>query len=121
MKSRVAFMTTWMVVSFMAIAAHAHRVGLSRGQYVVGSREVAATLTFASGELAGMQGASSGRDPREPSARAVAAKTLVSMGGAPCRGELLSTEPVAPDGVAVSLRYACPQSGDVTFRYDFVD
>jgi hypothetical protein len=108
MKSRIAFVTTTMVISFLAIAAHAHRVGLSRGQYVVGPREVTATLTFASGELAGMQDA-------------VVAKALVFMGGAPCRGQLVSTAPVAPDGVAMSLRYDCAQSGDVAFRYDFVD
>ena len=97
------------VLATLTLSAHAHQVGLSRGEYSLDGERVTSTLTFARAEL--------GSTP----APAVAEALHVTAGGVPCRTEQTSTGPVAPDGVRVSLRHLCPPAGDVSLRFGFVD
>ena len=123
MTSSRLFATTLLVVSTLAFAARAHRVGLSRGEYTVGPTDVTATLTFARAELASMRpdSTTAATETFDALGRAILTETHVAMGGSACRGELRGAAPVAPDGVEISLEYDCPRTGAVELDYGFVD
>lgn len=100
--------------------AWAHAVGLSKGDYTAaGTAEVAAELTFARADLAGLvSGLDANGDGAVDAAelaRARAAIEIVVFGrgvtveadGAACTGSLESAELAEPDGVDVRGRYRC--------------
>ncbi len=98
-----------LVLSALAPRAHAHRVGLSRGEYLVTGREVTSRLTFAEDELS-----------RSSPLATIVDQTRISMAGKRCEGVLESTEPAPPDGLLLVLHHVCPEQGAVRVAFDFV-
>src|SRR5579883_1569182 len=115
----LALLTCFALLLLGARTASAHAVGLSKGDYTVTGTEVAAELTFARADLAGIV---SGLDANGDGAvdagelaRAKAAIEIVVFGrgvtvdadGAACGGTLASAELAEPDGVDLRGRYRC--------------
>ena len=84
-------------VSAIAWPAHAHAVGLSRGDYERAGQRVTATLTFARRDVDGLDAATLLRG------------VLVSSNGKPCGGTVDRMGPVPPDGVAWTAHFACDE------------
>jgi hydrogenase/urease accessory protein HupE len=96
-------MRPWLVLSlllclFPTKSAHAHSIGVSRGDYVVSGNSVTAELVFARGELT------------EPSLRGV----VVRGDGAECRGEMTESRFTEEDGVMVKGIFTCASATQVS-------
>ena len=89
----------------VASVAQAHEAGLSRGAYTVDATTIDATLTLAEAEQA----------------RVTAAALTVSVDGAPCPGEVVTSRRVKRDGQETALRYRCPAAGAVTVDFALLD
>lgn len=122
MKAVVA-LRVWLAVVLMLVAvpAFAHKVGISRGEYRAEGATLQATLTFARPELiatvpgldANNDGLLSGQEVAQ--GRGLLATTLIDglavrSTSAACRGELEQAALTANDGLAVGLRYRCPDA-----------
>lgn len=115
----LALLTCVSVLLVAARTASAHAVGLSKGDYTVSGAGVAAELTFARADLAGLVSGldanGDGAVDASELARARAAIDIVVFGrgvtvdadGASCTGALLSADLAEPDGVDLRGRYAC--------------
>lgn len=101
-----------------ARTASAHKVGLSRGDYVLDGTVVGAELVFEKGELAQLApNADADRDgslDRDELARhhpaldrAVVQRIIVTADGVRCNGTVLDALPVEGDGVLLRARYSC--------------
>lgn len=108
--------------------AAAHKVGLSRGDYVVHGATVDAEIVFEKGEVAQLApDADSNRDGaldreelvagRAALERSIVGRIAVLGDGARCDGKLVDAIPVEGDGVMLHARYTCaarPDSVSVT-------
>jgi hydrogenase/urease accessory protein HupE len=89
-------MRSWLLLSLLlcllaARTAHAHAIGVSRGDYLVSGAKVTANLVFARGEM------------KEPSLRGV----LVTADGAICDGVMTESALTEEDGVRVRGVFTC--------------
>jgi hypothetical protein len=90
--------------------AHAHAIGLSRGDYERTGGGVTAKLTFARRDVDGMD------------AGTLLRGVIVTSNGKPCAGTADQMAPVDPDGVAWTARFACVDSrGPLGVRVRFFD
>ena len=100
------------------LSAEAHKVGLSRGDYVLHETYVDAELVFEKGELASLAPAADANhdgalDRTELAAggaaldQAVVQRIVVKGDGDACHGSLVDALPVEGDGVMLHARYAC--------------
>lgn len=96
MNSALAVALLLSLVTWTSRAAHAHEVGLSRGDYAVAGAEVTATLTFAS------------RDVASASADSIARGLILRGDDRPCPSVLASSAPFENDAVRVVVRATCP-------------
>ena len=96
----LAALNVAIVAAIVATAkpAHAHAVGLSRGDYVLAGSAVTAELTFARAEGETLDAESLVRGVR------------VSAGGMACAGSVAGSSPVEPDGIAWRMRFACERA-----------
>jgi hypothetical protein len=99
-------------------AAHAHEVGLSRGEYAVTGAVVSVKLTFARREAAGVvpemdpdrDGVIAERELEQAKGalgRAFVDDIEVKGDGAPCPGAVTAVSLVEEDGMSVSAAYRC--------------
>ncbi len=86
-------------MSALAQPAHAHAVGLSRGEYQRTGNRVTAKLTFARRDMEGLD------------AGALLPGVIVSSNGEPCRGTVDGMAPVEPDGVEWTAHFTCKDPG----------
>lgn len=91
-----------LVVLTAATAAHAHQVGLSRGEYVVRGHELDAEIVWSANDPAA-------NDPR---------LTLLAD-GAPCAISKKITEPTEGDGIRFRAHFSCDSAPSV-LRLDFL-
>lgn len=110
---------TCLALLLAARTASAHAVGLSKGDYTANGAEVAAELTFARADVAGLVSGldanGDGAIDASELARAQAAIEIVVFGrgisvsadGAACTASLESAELAEPDGVELRGRYRC--------------
>jgi hydrogenase/urease accessory protein HupE len=107
-----------LVVCLVPRDAFAHKVGLSRGDYVLRGTAVEAELVFEKGELAQLvPAADTNRDGSLDRAELTAGKAEiearvvrridVKRDGVECPGTLVDAVPVEGDGVSLRATYAC--------------
>jgi HupE/UreJ protein len=93
--------------------AHAHQVGLSRGDYAVDKGVVQVDVVLARGDAATLE-----LSQNTPLEEVVA----VSAAGTACTPKLLSLEPTTADGLALHASYACNDaSAPATVEVKLVD
>lgn len=125
-----------LVLFLLALAvgspAGAHTVGISRGEYRVRAREVAATLVFARPELAlAVPQVDADQDgsisPREAAAASAALDVAIAQAidvrsiSSSCSGRLLSVRLTEEDGLAMEAVYRCPDGAPNTIGLHFLD
>jgi hypothetical protein len=120
--ARLLVVLTCVSLLLVARTAGAHAVGLSKGDYTASGADVAAELTFARADLAGLVSGldANGDGVVDASELARAREAIeivvfgrgvtVDVGGAACWGALESAELAEPDGVDLRGRYRCEAS-----------
>jgi hypothetical protein len=93
-KTAVAVVLAIAAVAF-ARPVHAHAVGLSRGEYTLVGRLATIKLTFARGDVEGLE------------AETLLRNIFVSSNGEPCSGALDEWAPLMPDAVALRAHFTC--------------
>ncbi|HMJ13867.1 MAG TPA: HupE/UreJ family protein [Polyangiaceae bacterium] len=103
-----------LVISSLAIShsAHAHAVGISRGEYHRTEAGLAVELSFARAEMAALLQGELGRSDdlsraRGAIERALVPRIQVSSGQRGCSGALADVRALDGDGIGISLRYLC--------------
>lgn len=131
MSRRVPRLGATLVLLLHAAPAHAHSVGISRGQYRVAGRTVDVELTFARAELASaIPGLDADHDGSLSSAEVHAAArplrdafvdrlVIRSVTGA-CPGALDGAGLAGEDGVAVRATYRCDDTDGLVVRAGFL-
>lgn len=113
----LALLAMW-ALTLWASPASAHKVGLSRGEYLVEGDTIAATLVFARGEIMSMvsgldQDANGELVPEEVAAsedaiaRAVLGRVHISADGQPCAPKLRAVALEEEDGLSIEGRFTC--------------
>jgi hydrogenase/urease accessory protein HupE len=114
----MAMLSVFLLV--VALPAAAHKVGISRGEYRAEGASLRAKITFARPEMAAAVPGLDANDDGTLTAEEIAgshdllASTMLdglqvsSMQGR-CRGEFEQAELTANDGLAIRLRYQCPE------------
>ena len=120
------------VVVTLSGDAMAHRIGLSRGEYLVSDGSVQSRIVLSHDELRdalpGLDGNEDGRLDKAELLRqtgllqnAIVKGIELEVGGAECPGRVESAAPVEADGVAIVARHDCKSvEGDVRLNIAFL-
>jgi len=107
---RAAFRAAWASILagaallLVPTAAHAHAIGLSRGEYRVTGEDLDVTLVLARAE------ATAAVPDLDANGRGTFDKVRVTAAAADCAGTLVGTSLTEQDGFEIRARYRCPPS-----------
>lgn len=124
---RVPLLPAWLASAGLCVAlllsatgAHAHAIGLSRGEYRALPSGVEAYLVFDRDELAGVlegrmgEGLESNAGRAEIERRIVQRVVVTDRGGQPCPATLRQLTITSDGGARIDAEYACPLAPDTS-------